>query len=510
MMHIIDDLLNKVTMYKLVLYELLFLLAAAVVLGAFKLIPYDPLYIAYSTGILFAISWITNKIFAYFFDAPSNPESTYITALILALIITPALSFTDHTFFILAGWAAAGAIASKYILAIHDKHLFNPAAFGVVLTALFLGQSATWWVGTLWMLPFVAIGGFLVARKIRRVAMVFWFGVTVVATILLLGYAQGGVLHVVEEALLYSPAVFLGTVMLTEPLTTPPTKFLRFWYAVLVGFLFAPEVHLGSFYFTPEIALLVGNLFVYVVSPKQKLILKLKERIPLSPDTYEFVFTPNRTLSFEAGQYLEWTLPHDKRDGRGVRRYFTIASAPGDPAIRIGVKFYEQSSSFKKKLLSMHVGDEIVASQLSGDFILPKDPKKKLVFIAGGVGVTPFASMLRNLLQTKDKERRDITFIYSNRTIQDTAYADLVNQAAQELGVHVIPVFTLQTPEEQAAYHLPSIVDQQVIMGQIPDYQDRLFYISGPQGMVRAFSEVLIQIGVPRRHIKKDYFPGFA
>ncbi|MDR3547609.1 MAG: FAD-binding oxidoreductase [Candidatus Pacebacteria bacterium] len=508
-MKIIDDFLNKITMYKLVLYELLFLLGAAAVLGQFHVLPYSPLNLAYSTALIFAVAWIVNKIFTYFYDAPSNPESTYITALILALIISPAQTFGDWHFISLAAWAAAWAVASKYIFAIKEKHLFNPAAFGVVITGLFLNQGASWWVGTLWMLPFVAIGGFLVARKIRRFDLVFAFGAMVVVTILTLSIGEGsGALHIVQQALLYSPAVFLGTVMLTEPLTTPPTRFLRFWYGAFVGFLFAPEVHIGSFYFTPELALLAGNLFTYAVSPKVKLLLRLKDRIEIAADTYEFVFSSDRKLKFAAGQYLEWTLEHPHADGRGIRRYFTIASSPTDPDFRIGVKFYKPMSSFKKKLLSMKRGDTIVASQLAGDFTMPADKKKKLVFIAGGIGITPFRSMIEYLLAKGEK--RDIVLIYSNKTVKDIAYIDLLDRAERELGIETLPVVTAQTPEIQARNEFPSMVDQRLIMSEILDYKDRIFYISGPHGMIESFSDQLRDLGIPRTHIKKDFFPGFA
>ncbi len=506
----IDDFLNKITMYKLVVYELISLLVAGVILGAFKLVPYDPQYLLYSTVIIFAIAWITNKVFAYCFDAPSNPESTYITALILALLIAPPISFGDLSYFTIAGWATVWAIASKYIFAYKQKHIFNPAAFGIAVTAIFLNASAVWWVGTLWMLPFVVIGGLLIARKIRRLDMILAFGAALVGTIILLSLGQDGTLHVIYESLLYSPAVFLATVMLTEPYTTPPTRFTRLWYAVLVGFLFAPEIHIGSFYFTPELALLAGNLFVYAVSPKLKLLLTLKERIPLANDTYEFVFSSpqGRKLKFTAGQYLEWTLPHEHADSRGIRRYFTIASAPKNADYRIGIKFYEPSSTFKKKMLAMQTGDPIIASQLAGDFTLPEDKKKKLVFIAGGIGVTPFRSMVEDLLEKGEK--RDIVMIYSNRSVDDIAYADLFNAAAGELGIRIISVITEQTPEMLASGQYPKTVDQHLILSQIPDYEDRIFYISGPHGMITAFSMLLRQLGVSRFKIKKDFFPGFA
>jgi Na+-transporting NADH:ubiquinone oxidoreductase subunit NqrB len=199
-MKYIDSILNKITMYKLALYELLFLLGAAAVLGVFGLVPYSPMYLLYSVVIIFVVAWVVNKIFAFCFDAPSNPESTYITVLILALIISPPSSFMDVQFLTLAFWASAMAVASKYIFAIHQKHIFNPAAFGIAATSLFMSLSASWWVGTLWMLPFVAVGGFLLARKIRRVDMVIGFGVMLVFTIIVLGISDGsGVFHVIQQ-----------------------------------------------------------------------------------------------------------------------------------------------------------------------------------------------------------------------------------------------------------------------------------------------------------------------
>src|SRR5258708_25269630 len=87
---------------------------------------------------------------------------------------------------------------------------------------------------------------------------------------------------------LYSPLVFFAGVILTEPLTTPPTRNLQIVYGAMVGFLFSPAVHFGPVYITPELAILIGNVFSYLVSPKVKLILKLRERVQIAPDTYDF------------------------------------------------------------------------------------------------------------------------------------------------------------------------------------------------------------------------------
>ena len=79
---------------------------------------------------------------------------------------------------------------------------------------------------------------------------------------------------------------------------------------------------------TPEIALVLGNIFSYIVSPKIKAMLTLVGRVKQTPNTYDFIFESDKKFSFLPGQYLEWTLGHDNTDDRGNRRYFTIASSP--------------------------------------------------------------------------------------------------------------------------------------------------------------------------------------
>ncbi len=161
-MKIIDNFLNKTTMYRLVLYYLIALLIVAAVFGYFGLLPYEPGAIIFSAIFLVAVCWLTNELFAKTFGAQPNSESLYITALILALIISPAASLHGYMFLV---WAGVLANASKYILAAFKKHIFNPAALAVAITALALNQSATWWVGTGVMLVFVLLGGLLVVRK---------------------------------------------------------------------------------------------------------------------------------------------------------------------------------------------------------------------------------------------------------------------------------------------------------------------------------------------------------
>jgi ferredoxin-NADP reductase/Na+-translocating ferredoxin:NAD+ oxidoreductase RnfD subunit len=506
MIGFIDRRLNQITMYRLVLYYLIFLLGVATLFAWAGILPYDPFALLLSIGVELAACAITNAIFARAFGVPANTESVYISALILALIITPLQSTHDLWFL---GWSAVLAMASKYILAINRKHLFNPAAFAVALTYLTINQSASWWVGDAAMLPFVLIGGLLIVRKIRRFSLVVSFLLAALATILALSFlSHAPLIATLQQTLVYSPLIFFAFVILTEPLTAPPARRSQIYYGMLVGVLFAPQFHIGSFYTTPELAILIGNLFAYLVSPKAAFMLRLKEKVQLAPDIYDFIFVPTRKFAFAPGQYMEWTLGHHEPDSRGNRRYFTLASSPTEDTLRLGVKFYEHSSSFKSALLALDQHSEIVAAQVAGDFVLPSDPQQKCVFIAGGIGITPFRSMITYLLDTH--QRRPIVVFYANRTASDIVYKDVFDRAQRELGIKTIyTISDKRTPlpawEAQVGYLSP-----QLIKDEVPDYLDCVFYISGPPAMVESFKAALRQIHVRSSQIKTDFFAGLA
>lgn len=495
----VDAFLNKITMYRLVLQYLTVLLGAAAVTSMFGLLSFGFFDLLFSTAIILATCWVANAVFARGFGAERNVESAYITGFILALIVSPVTP-SDATSIGFLIFVSAWAMASKYIFAIGRKHIFNPAAFGVALGALMLGQSATWWIASSTVLmPLVVIGGFLIVRKIRRFDLVATFSIVALAAAAVTS-PSGGVLTHLTQTVLYSSFSFLTLVMLTEPLTMPPSRLLRVGYAAIVGVLF------GSLYLSPELALLVGNIFVYAVSPKQRFILTLVEKNNIADATYEFIFAPDAALNFRPGQYLEWTLGHRAADNRGNRRFFTIASSPTEKTVRLGVKFYAPESSFKQALLAMQPEDTMSASHIAGDFVMPRDTEKKLVFIAGGIGVTPFRSMAQYLIDTR--EERVVTLLYSNKTVSEVAYKDVFDRAEREIGMKTVYAFTDEPHPVPNAHN--GFIDRALIEREVPDYKERVFYISGPHGMVVAFKKTLRDMGVSRFNIKTDYFPGFA
>jgi ferredoxin-NADP reductase len=226
----------------------------------------------------------------------------------------------------------------------------------------------------------------------------------------------------------------------------------------------------------------------------------------IGPSSVDFVFAPGAKVVYQPGQYMEWTLPHAKPDDRGSRRYFTLASSPTEENLRIGVKLYSNSSTYKKALLKLNPGTPIAAGQLGGDFVLPKDPSEKLVFIAGGIGITPFRSMIKYLLDTQ--EVRDVVLLYAANTGDDLAYRDIFTEAERQLGIKVTYVLSKTSVQAQNIRH--GLISPDVIKAKVPNLYNSTYYISGPHSMVDAVVAILKAMGVHRSRIKVDFFSGYA
>ncbi len=488
----IDRFLNSITMYNLMHQGLRVVAAYAVAASILGYLDYSVGSLLGSMIVIMIACWVLNLLFAKIFRAPVNQESAYITGMILFFLLSPATSLNDYLVLTLA---SAIAMASKYLLAIHKRHIFNPAAFGAFVIGLTgLTGGTAWWGGIPVMFPAIAIFGFLILRKIKRFQMFFTFIIVASLSAMVFSFKFSmPVIEMIEQLLTTWPLIFFGTIMFTEPLTTPPTKKLQLIYATLVGFLFGFPFQIGTLYATAELALLLGNIFSFAVSFKRRVILSFQNKIALAKNTYELTFKPDTRFAFNPGQYLEWTLPHYKIDSRGNRRYFTIASSPTEDTVKLGIRFSDtKSSSFKQKLLQLNAGDKIYAGQLTGDFTLPKNSNEKLAFIAGGIGITPFKSMLQYLMDKNEK--RDIVLLYANKTQEEVAYTEFLNEAQNKIGLKTIHV-------------IAKFIDEPMIRQDVSDFKDRIFYLSGPPAMVENYKKLLSKLGVKR--IKTDFFPGY-
>lgn len=498
----LKDFYNGLTMYRLMLYYVRFIYGAAVVLSFFHLLPYTWWFLLATVVYCVSVSQILNWLFAASVHTKANYESPIITGVITSLIIGPFTTQSILPSLAFATLAITMATASKYVLTRKKRHIFNPAAFGAIAAYLITGQGASWWVSGQYLLPFVLVGGILVMTKLKKWHLVLSF---MLAYIILLSLSQilaqnslQSLLPVLRNLFLVSPIAFFSLVMLPEPLTGPQNRSLRIYYGIVVAlFLFAFQKFLSVPY-TLELSLLAGNVFARIVSPDLRLSLELRRKELLDTNVYNFWFEPVRQFSYEPGQFLEYTLSHDEEDIRGRRRYFTIASSPTEKQILISTRIQaDKGSSFKTALQNLKLGQGIVASNLEGEFVLPAEPGQKLAFIAGGIGITPFRSMIKYLFDKK--LYRDIVLIYSNRSANDVIFKEILNQA-NDLGVKTVYANT----------DTDGLVNEKRIRKEIPDFRDRVFYVSGPEPMVQAFENMLYTMGLPRRQVKRDYFPGYS
>lgn len=502
-----DRLLDRVTMYRLVTWYLVALLGIAATLSMRGALGFTPLSIVATALAAVLVCVSINSLFATVWGAPLNSDSAIISGLILALIVGPAVTGDD---FVFLAWASILAMASKYLLSWRHTHLFNPVAIAVVLTSLLAHQSASWWIADPRMTPFVIAGGVLVVRKLRRTDLVFTFLLTTLFGALAWSALQNiSWQQALRQNAFETPAWFLGFVMLTEPVTMPRRKNGQMLYALLTGLLVIPQFHVGRHYFPPELALVIANLAMIPFRSFDKRWFELDRVRHIGPGLLDFVYRLPAPLAFQPGQYMEWTVDHSRADRRGKRRYFTLASSPTERDLRIGVKFERGGSSFKEAMLAQsRAGGSALAGQVAGDFTLPGDQTRKLAFIGGGIGITPFRSMAKYL--TDRREPRDVVLIYAAGDPAEFVYRDVFDAAAPVLRFRTVYLLSGRRGIPSRWLGETGRVTPELIARQIPDYAERLFYISGSSEMVRATVDALHELGIGQRNIKTDYFSGLA
>lgn len=219
----------------------------------------------------------------------------------------------------------------------------------------------------------------------------------------------------------------------------------------------------------------------------------LIERKPELPGVESFIFKPQEPLRWKAGQFLHYVLHHEPTDDRGSDRWFTVASAPSEEHVMVTTRFTEEKgSTFKKALKALKVGEVIEISDVDGDFTL--EDGESYVFIAGGIGVTPFRSILKEAEHAGKK--LDVILMYSNRD-EHVAYKEELEAMAKN------------NPNLKIKYFIGARIDEAAIRESVPDLSKPIFYVSGPEPMVEAFGGMLKGMGIAQERIKQDWFPGY-
>ncbi len=221
------------------------------------------------------------------------------------------------------------------------------------------------------------------------------------------------------------------------------------------------------------------------------MLFTLREKRHEIANVWSFLLDPPEPFWWNAGQYLHYELPHENEDDEGHERWFTIASAPYEGYVQVTTRITE--SSFKKALAGLKPGDNVTAYGLEGDFVWPH-AETSAVFVAAGIGITPYHSMLKQRLHSG--EPTPVTLVYGNRT-KEIVFKEELDR------------WSVEHPELQVFYKVGVRITAENLKEIIPDIADRLVYLSGPEPMVTDLAGQLAGIGLPEKRIKLDEFPGY-
>lgn len=215
------------------------------------------------------------------------------------------------------------------------------------------------------------------------------------------------------------------------------------------------------------------------------------KREELAPSIWQYYFRSERPLDFVAGQYVEFHLPNVTNDMRGPSRTFTLTSLPGDELISFVFKLPAPHSPYKAALTALLPDAPVKIDDAMGDLVLPKAADQPLVFVAGGIGMASYASMLKLLL--RQREERPIFLFYRLRDRRERLFRDLTEAYPLQLNTTVLAPHQLTAQQIKEA--TPS---------------NSLLYISGSQRFVEDLRTGLECLGTPRSQIVFDYFDGYA
>ncbi|OJX64527.1 MAG: hypothetical protein BGO95_08655 [Micrococcales bacterium 73-13] len=500
-----DRALGRLTPVVLVAAVLWIVVVAALVLGLLGLVPVEPGAGVLCLLVALVATFAGALVGGALVRARAEVESVITTGLIVFLLFSPRIATAS-----LLAVAAAGLVAgaSRFLIARRGRHLLNPAATGALVVGLLAGildlagapvlAGPSWWIATPPMLPFVALGALVVAYRTSTVtvALAYVVAATVVRLVQFLSFGLdlGDSLGTILGSL---PLVFAAGFMLIEPQTLPP----RWWQRVLVAAIAAVVASVpfswGPVYSSPELGIVVANVIAFGFGARRAIRLTVAGVERPGGNVVALALRPDEPVPHLPGQAIELAVPHRPRDLRGRRRVLSIASAPGETTLRVAFGLPASPSTAKRALAALSVGDRLVATRVFGDFTPPRAGTGTLL-VAGGIGITPFLSMLRAAEPDDDH-----VLVYRSA---EEAPPFLDELAA--LGARVVLSCPVQ-PEPLPLGWIwlgPGRFDADDLAAAVPGLPGRTAYVSGPPAMVATLAAGLRRLGV--RRIRRDVFSG--
>lgn len=221
----------------------------------------------------------------------------------------------------------------------------------------------------------------------------------------------------------------------------------------------------------------------------------------------EFSFERPEGMAYEAGQTIDLALVNPpETDAEGNMRTFSLASPPHDPFLKIATRM--RDTAFKRTLKHMEIGAELSFDGPFGSFTLHENAARPAAFLAGGIGITPFHSMIADAAKRSLPHR--IILFYSNRRPEDAAYLDELEEL-QKQNPHFTLVATMTAMEKSARAWEgeQGYIDAAMLKRHLPEGANPVYYLAGPQAMVLALRDVLTGSGVSKDDIRYEEFAGY-
>jgi len=236
----------------------------------------------------------------------------------------------------------------------------------------------------------------------------------------------------------------------------------------------------------------------------QTLHLPLLKKREIAHNTYEFSFPKPSDFSYTAGQYVSLCVEKPEVAGpNGTMRELSLVSAPHEKTLDLALRFRE--SKAKQQFLQLKKGDYAYLQGPFGSFQLEKKDKP-IVLLAGGIGIAPLLSLLKDALHSR-WENKFFLFFSNRRQIDIPYYQELQNIVKAQSTVSFIPTLTTGTPVDwqyETGYITP-----ETIKHYVSRYEQASYYISGPVRFVGGMWEILAELQIPERHIRGEEFTGY-
>ncbi len=221
---------------------------------------------------------------------------------------------------------------------------------------------------------------------------------------------------------------------------------------------------------------------------------KIKRIREIAKNTVEISMERPKDFSFKAGQYIQLSVNRlEYPDYKGSYRVFSIASSPTDKD-NLLIAFRNTNSGFKETLIKSSLGTEVLIEGPHGFSVLPNNTNKSIVFIAGGIGITPYLSMIHFAVMSNIK--LSMTLLYSNKDRESSAYIKELENIANH-----VKSFKIKNTFNN--------IDTNFIQKNIDNINTSLWYLAGPPNMINSIYEILLSLGIDSSNILTEGFIGY-